>query len=83
MEYSEEQVIKMMKAYANFVRGLETLKVRNDMREHEKTGEGFKYLYLAENMARVGLEIFEEDVPDELREKLDIKKNELEKELER
>lgn len=69
----------MMNAYANFVRGFETLRVINDIEEHRRTGKTFKYMYNLETFARVALEIFEEDVPNVLREKIEIKESELEK----
>jgi hypothetical protein len=77
MEYTEEEVIKMMEAYAEAASELEALNVI----KHMESGETYKRPLIARDMAKTCFEIFEEIVPESLREKLKTKRKQLEEEL--
>ena len=75
MEYTEEQVIKMMEAYADTVYFLAVHSLL-----HAKKPSG-KAPYLSEDLVRTSFEFFEEDVPENIRDKLKINKVSLEEAL--
>jgi len=75
MEYTEDQVIKMMESYADAVY---SLTVHSLFHGKKPTG---KELCISESIAQSSFEIFEEEVPENIREKLTTNKASLEEAL--
>ncbi len=75
MEYSIDQVIKMMEAYANAVA---------DMAIHETyhcPSHHGKEKFISHTIAQASFELFEEEVPEEIRNNLVTKRKDLEETL--
>ncbi len=79
MQYSEKQVIKMMEAYAELQAQAEALYLLSKV-VSPKTSIG-KRQHIQKEHTETALEIFNEDVPEEIRQKLNFKQGDLEKSL--